>query len=519
MCGILVYRDSCSDAFNNSAVEVIKQRGPDQFNKIAVDGYVFAHSRLILSGDEENGNQPIVNDDYIFLFNGEIYNTEYLKILIGKTDLVSDTVVLFEGFLKFGVDFFLGCDGPFAVVIYDRKTREFGLYRDHLGEKPLFYRINNEGYLISSDLRVFASLDDVELKEESVKTFVERGFCTREDTIFSDIFRVKPVIPAGFFFEAYQSFVKSSCSQSLSARLRLLSDNSSYENNAILLSSGVDSSLVALFLSSLPNTKAYSLKIAGDSYNDETKLARKTAKKLNIPFEVISIENVYNEITVTETIGCLSEPVGDPGIFNQYECVKRIARDHKVVFVGTGGDEIFCGYERYRFGALISLVSKLPIGVRRRILEHSLRLISRPLFKDRVRKLLGFSAITDIESDRSSYLPNQLFSSFDSITFINGVEARAPLTSIMLRDFWVKSEMRYVFHHFLLKFPLKMILLKSGINTFFKKKRGFTNDYGMFFKEKKFVIERDVENLTEVQKIRVYIIEQWLKRNGFRKNL
>jgi len=519
MCGILIFREDNSDFFGNKGIEIIKQRGPDQFNKITVDGYVFCHSRLILSGDAKDGCQPIKNNDYVFLFNGEIYNTEYLKILIGRNDLVSDTRILFEGFLKFGVSFFSGCDGPFAIVVYDRKSKEFLLFRDHLGEKPLFYRQCDKNYVISSDLRVFSGLESIELNENSVSSFIENGFCRKEETIFSHIFRVSPIIPDGFFYQSYESFVKSSCSNSLSARLKLLSGNADYENSAILLSSGVDSSIVALYLSAFSNIKAYSLKISGDSYNDETEMARKTAEKLKIPFEVINIDNVYNEKTVKETISCLSEPVGDPGIFNQYECIKKISKNHKVVFVGTGGDEIFCGYERYRFGFFITLMSKLPFDMRQLILKISIKIVKAPLLRERLRKLLGFSKVTDIVDDRSSYLPNQLFSSFDSITFINGVEARAPLTSIMLRSFWVKNKIKDILHYIVLKLPLKMILFKSGINTFFKKKRGFTNNYEMFFNDNKFINSKDVKNLTEVQRIRAYIIEQWLKQNGYRKNL
>jgi asparagine synthase (glutamine-hydrolysing) len=519
MCGILVFKDSCSNDFSNKAIEIIKQRGPDQFNQITIDGYIFCHSRLIVSGNEKDGFQPVINNDYVFLFNGEIYNLEYLKILIGRSDLVSDTAILFEGFIKFGEGFFCGCDGPFSIVIYNRNSKEFLFFRDHLGEKPLFYLNSERSYIISSDLRVFLGLEEAELDDNSVSEFVENGYCVKENTIFKNIFRVSPIIPSGFFFESYESYVKSFCLNSLSERLELLSKNINYNNSAILLSSGVDSSVVAVYLSSFSNIKAYSLKIINDSYNDETKKARKTAKKLKIPFEIISIDNVYNENTVKETISCLSEPVGDPGIFNQYECIKKISKNHKVVFVGTGGDEIFCGYERYRFGFLISLISMLPIKTRNFILQLLLKIVKSPLVKERLRKLLGFSKITDIVDDRSSYLPNQLFSSFDSITFINGVEARAPFTSLVLRDFWVQNKIKYVLHYIILKYPLKIILLKFGINTFFKKKKGFTNDYKKFFNAQEFIDNQEVKNLTEVQKIRMYIIKQWLKQNGYRKNL
>ena len=53
----------------------IKHRGPDNTQYRSYDDKIFmGFHRLSINDISENGNQPLILDDYILICNGEIYN-------------------------------------------------------------------------------------------------------------------------------------------------------------------------------------------------------------------------------------------------------------------------------------------------------------------------------------------------------------------------------------------------------------------------------------------------------------
>lgn len=515
MCGILVISSSAPQDIIDHSISIIRQRGPDQLSSIDFDGYLFCHSRLIISGDSINGQQPIADERFIFLFNGEIYNTQYLSSIVNPTTtFTSDTFLLFEGFLRYGESFFNACDGPFAIVIYDKNTKQFSCFRDHLGEKPLFISSFATKKLISSDLRVFAMHKPVD--KAALNEIVFQGYCSRSNTLFSDVKRIVPLSPSGEFYDAYLAFVRSTCFNSLKLTLSMITRNIIYSNSCVLLSGGVDSTLVCALLSDFEVVYPYTLSVATSKANDESRLAFQNAQKLNLSLSTLNVDDVYKFDHIITALSDMSEPIGDPGVFNQHMCIQLLKKSYKVVFVGTGADEIFAGYERYKFLFFISLISRLSSKFRTSIQHILFYFFKSSVLREKINKLLGFSNSSNIEEDRLSYLPNQLFASFDSISFINGMEARTPFTSIALRPFWVETNISHLISFIFLKYKLKLILLSYNINLFFKPKKGFTNDYSKLVKKPFFHIENnfDLPAHTDLQLVRLFIVEQWLKINN-----
>ena len=74
MCGFLVSNIKLDQAAE--AYEAVKRRGPDLHHYTSWGGYHFLHALLSLTGNFTP--QPIVDDDYAVIFNGEIYNYKSL---------------------------------------------------------------------------------------------------------------------------------------------------------------------------------------------------------------------------------------------------------------------------------------------------------------------------------------------------------------------------------------------------------------------------------------------------------
>ena len=165
MCGIVGYYCPESISNNNILFEMMNKlihRGPDDdgFFVSQSDKIALGHKRLSII-DIEGGKQPFVSNDqnYVITFNGEIYNyIELRKQLLTKGYRFrthSDTEVLLNMFIEYGSEMLNMLNGIFAFAIFDKKSKQLFLARDHFGVKPLYFFSKNNFLFLPQRLRVF----------------------------------------------------------------------------------------------------------------------------------------------------------------------------------------------------------------------------------------------------------------------------------------------------------------------------------------------------------------------------
>ena len=171
MCGIAGYfgtKNLETDVIKKT-LSVLLRRGPDhqKYKKYSIDDFkslYFFHTRLSIIDLDPRSNQPLEDNLFSIVFNGELYN--YLEI---KKDLVSkgikfstlsDTEVILKGYQVYGKDLFNLMEGMWALCIYDKKKKEIVISRDRFAEKPLYYYSSKEGFYFSSDVKAIKILSD-----------------------------------------------------------------------------------------------------------------------------------------------------------------------------------------------------------------------------------------------------------------------------------------------------------------------------------------------------------------------
>lgn len=108
-----------------------KHRGPDALNLWSNDNIFLGHNRLSIIDLHESSNQPMhsSDDNYVIVFNGEIYNYIELKSQLSdytfKTN--SDTEVILAMYSKFGIKMLEKLNGMFSFAIWDKKNQTFWL--------------------------------------------------------------------------------------------------------------------------------------------------------------------------------------------------------------------------------------------------------------------------------------------------------------------------------------------------------------------------------------------------------
>ena len=157
MCGIIAF----SENIEKYDFSILSHRGPDDLSINASDNHTIVFSRLSIIDLSTNGNQPFEDDEIVVACNGEIYNYQDLK---KQTEYdyksSSDCEVLLPLYKKYKTDIAQKLDAEFALVIFDKKQREFFAARDPIGIRPLFYGYRNGKIAFASEAKALIGYCD-----------------------------------------------------------------------------------------------------------------------------------------------------------------------------------------------------------------------------------------------------------------------------------------------------------------------------------------------------------------------
>lgn len=174
MCGIFAIFSSSLDPADLRK-ELIKcssklrHRGPDWSGYMVVEkegcrplNHGIAHERLAIM-DPESGEQPLVSRDgnIIVAANGEIYNYKeiYHELSAPYTPKTgSDCEVMLPLWSEHdGVptpDLPNKLRGMFSVIMYDKSSDTYFIFRDHIGKTPLYIGWGNDGSVyVASEMK------------------------------------------------------------------------------------------------------------------------------------------------------------------------------------------------------------------------------------------------------------------------------------------------------------------------------------------------------------------------------
>lgn len=366
------------------ALDRMAYRGPDDKGMWNGDGICLGHRRLSIIDLSDDGNQPFHYSDgnYIIVFNGEIYNYQEIKsdlIKLGYNFLTeTDTEVIIAAYKQYGKSFCNEFRGMFALVLYDRIKGEVLFARDRLGKKPLFVFENDDVLIFSSEIKFFHAFDiPLDIDESSVSDFLSLQYIPGPKTIYKQIRQIQP---AELFVydrnknegrsELYWNIFDYNGGTSEIPHIdeidALLADGIKYRLVAnvdigLLLSGGIDSSLIASYMRELAGNKVKAFNVGfSDKTLDESGYAAKVAKALDLDLITLNVEDI-SEDNFVESIFHADQPLGDSAIIPTYLIAKSIKEHVKVVLSGEGADELFHGYDHYRYERYYYGLGKLPV--------------------------------------------------------------------------------------------------------------------------------------------------------------
>jgi len=383
MCGIfsLFLSRPLNDAdieLGRAGVRALRHRGPNSEGEW-IDrerGVYLGHCRLSIVDLSSASDQPMVRDDLVIAYNGEIYNHRSLRERLQSVGLkfssTGDTEVLLRALQHFGPRALDEIDGMFAYALWDGRAGY--LATDPFGEKQLYYATNRDGTYVSSELEPLARAlkAQPDLSADTLAAYMALDYIPQPKTAFAGVKRLGPAAMieirngrAGDSFRYWRPakfLVHGGPIRELSERDldavhdilcesiegRLIAD----APMCVFLSSGVDSSLlVALAAREFDRPlDCITVSIAPGTPLDEAGLARETAEALGVSHTVIDGREGQAQGDAQFYLQMYGQPNGTLTVASVYQIAKAGAeRGFRAGLTGMGGDEIFLGYLKNDF--------------------------------------------------------------------------------------------------------------------------------------------------------------------------
>jgi asparagine synthase (glutamine-hydrolysing) len=412
MCGITGYLASEASSFNGFSnslkdmTRVLSHRGPDD-EDIWTDpdsGIGLGHRRLSILDTSEMGRQPMqsASGRYRIVFNGEIYNFRELRQKLESRNIPydapfilrgnSDTEIMLAAIEAWGL---LGAIqqfvGMFAFALWDEKNRVLHLVRDRVGIKPLYYGKIHGAFVFASELKSICQFPGFakEIDRHALSLLMRFGYIPAPHSIYRGIFKLTQgtilsmtnkgssmtPIPYWSLKDAAEVGMREPfCGTEIDAadqldsllrdavKLRMISD----VPLGAFLSGGIDSSTVVAMMQAQNSSAVKTFSIGfEDKQFDESHYAKFIAQKLETDHTelVVSPQNALDIIPRLPTL--YDEPFADVSQIPTF-LLSQLARQQVTVSLsGDGGDELYCGYDRYQTASsLFKSLSRIPKPLR-----------------------------------------------------------------------------------------------------------------------------------------------------------
>lgn len=299
--------------------------------------------------------------------------------------------ILLHGYAKHGKNILQFMHGTFAIAITDPSENFVLLATDRMGTRPICYsQIQGVGLVFGSTTDAVLECNEVshDIDLQAIYNYIYFHCIPAPTTIYSNIHKLEAAqcliykndrLNISYYWTPTFSEDKKSGLEVLKHTLResiQLSVKRCIDSHSsgCFLSGGLDSSTVLGMFSKASSTQvnAYSMGFSEDGY-DEIMYARIAAKEFGADLHeyYVTPEDVNNAIT--NMVNAYDEPFGNSSAIPTYLCASTAYKDGtKTLLAGDGGDELFAGNKRYAQQKLFDLYWKLPIFLRKGVIEPTI---------------------------------------------------------------------------------------------------------------------------------------------------
>jgi asparagine synthase (glutamine-hydrolysing) len=543
MCGFLCIVSRNNQ--NNFSIDkkILNHRGPDTFSSIKHLNLRLSHWRLSIVDLTKNSDQPIQDDKFIFAYNGEIYEhdkwTEKYQI-----KQKGDTRKVFERIKNTNsVKDLFDEPGFFSLIFYDKKKRIIKAARDKIGKKPLYYYLDEQLFIISSEENgILPFIKKLKINKLSVNNYFLYKERFYGKTIFSKIYEVAPGSEINFNIKKwdlkvstqwkyYYKHYNSTLSIPYKKNIQITNYNKlEFEKKfrdifldsvssrlkcdvpvQLALSGGIDSFMIGEAIKkNLNSNKLIKSITVNFTSQGEAKLAKNNSTYLGIKNSLVEFkENTFYDI-LEKAIKYNSGPLEHPHSLAYFLLCKEAKLKGKVLITGEGADELLFGYNHYLNFHNHSFAFREFLNKRDEALfgKNSFDVIRDT---SKTNDLRNYS-IKNILNSRDMEFKTHLLSLLrrnDRMGMANSIEIRSPFLDPRLINFVLNSNFHDLYknkNNFMKSLYKNIYIQKNILN---RKKIGFRVPFDEFiFKNRnsqklKSIIEMGIELINETSNLKL----------------
>lgn len=411
----------------------IMHRGPDDSGTWCDPcyGIGFAHTRLSIVDLSSAGQQPMRSfcERFVIAFNGEIYNHLELRRQLEEQSIApawrghSDTETLLACFVAWGVEKTLQATvGMFALALWDRQLELLTLARDRLGEKPLYWGWCNNVLLFGSELKALKAHPafSTEIDRDALAMLLRYNYIPSPRSIYRGIHKLcaghylqfkfgqkaQEVVPKAYWCigevieSGFTNPFAGSDQDAVTALEQCISQSVAGQVLAdvplgAFLSGGVDSSTIVALMQqqSTRPVRTFAIGFTEPGYN-EAEYARVVATHLGTDHTELYVDTADALAVIPYLPQIYCEPFADSSQIPTFLVAKLAKEQVTAALSGDGGDELFGGYNPYRFAPKVwRAISNLPLTAR----NLAGTVLSGAPLPDKLQKLLRVLPSSDRE--------------------------------------------------------------------------------------------------------------------------
>jgi len=308
------------------------------------------------------------------MYNGEIYNYKALRQELERKChrfyTNSDTEVIVHSYEEKGDNCVEDFNGMFAFALWDSKNKKIVLAVDRLGIKPLYYTYFDGKLLFASEIKSILQNEEVKraVNKKALIDYLTFRYTPSEQTMFEGIKKLAPghimtLQNKNIEIKKYwnpginitsdktEDYYSKKIAEMLkeSVRLQMVSD----VPLGIFLSGGLDSSIITAFMKTFTDSEIKTFSVAfeaGEPFN-ESRYSRMLADYYGTDHHELIVKSDSIKY-LPDVIWHLDELDNDPTMLAQYLLSEFTKKEVTVVLTGEGADELFGGYDEFKFMAL-----------------------------------------------------------------------------------------------------------------------------------------------------------------------
>lgn len=489
MCGIVGFATNKNidrKKVITNMTNLIKHRGPDGYGYFIDKKITLGHRRLSII-DINGGKQPFSYNGYTIIFNGEIYNYQKLKKNLERKNYTfqtnSDTEVLLKLYIEYKEKCLNKLNGMFSFAIYDKNKKNLFIARDRLGIKPLYYYIDNNTFIFSSEIKSILKFPyfQKKLNKKIINSYFQYRYIIGNETYFANIYSLLPgnylnyhTIEKKMNIKKYWQIEAISNKQNLGETYYLLKVKKLLDESiasrmisdvpiGAYLSGGLDSSIVSAVMANNKKDGLHTFTIGFKEENfNEFKYSKLVSDMYGTNHHKIILSTEKYLENMEKLIEYKDAPLSVPNEVPLYLMSKELKKYITVVLSGEGADELFGGYgkifisylhykksngsfmnyflNKYNYVSDENINKFLSSDIKKQIIKYN---YTQKIFK----KYFTLIQKLDIE-DKIPYIFQNihlqgLLQRVDMTTMASSVEARVPFVDHKLIEFVNKMPFSY----------------------------------------------------------------------------